>query len=135
MSRRAAAAWILLIVLLCSVVPAQAADYGGNATWYGTGPGAGHAAAGPRLRVGHWRGSHVRVCHAGKCVNVVLDDWCKCASGDRVIDLSDEDFSQLANLSEGVIRVTVTTTNAPRPKPPQRAPAPTGPPTDIEVPT
>ena len=79
----------------------------GTATWYGTGPGAGHAAAGPELRRAlgpGWRGTTVQVC-ADRCVTVVLDDWCACR--DRVIDLSDEDFARLAPLSAGVLRVTV----------------------------
>jgi rare lipoprotein A (peptidoglycan hydrolase) len=79
----------------------------GSATWYGTGPGAGHAAAGPALRRAlgkDWRGDKVRVCRKGRCVTVRLTDWCKCR-GKRIIDLSDEDFRRLAPLSRGVIRV------------------------------
>jgi len=133
MSRRAAVAWILLLVLAASVTPVSAAEVTGNATWYGTGPGAGHAAAGPGLRFGDWRGRRVTVSHGGRSVVVVLDDWCACRSGNRIIDLSDEDFSRLASLSEGVIRVTVTTGgNAPA-APVKPNPVPTGPPTDIEA--
>ncbi len=96
----------------------------GQATWYGTGPGRGHAAAGSELRTGDWRGRHVEVCHGDRCVGVVLDDWCACG-GARIIDLSDEDFARLAPLSAGVISVTVTSgTGAP-------APVPTAPATDV----
>jgi hypothetical protein len=96
----------------------------GQATWYGTGPGRGHAAAGSELRTGDWRGRHAEVCHGDRCVRVVLDDWCACG-GARIIDLSDEDFARLAPLSTGVISVTVTSgSGAP-------APVPTAPATDI----
>jgi len=96
----------------------------GTATWYGTGPGAGHAAAGPELRRAlgpGWRGTTVQVC-ADRCVTVVVDDWCGCPGG-RVIDLSDEDFARLAPLSVGVLRVTVST--GPAPTPPATDTAPT----------
>ncbi len=97
----------------------------GLATWYGTGPGRGHAAAGSELRTGDWRGRHVEVCHGDRCVGVVLDDWCACG-GARIIDLSDEDFARLAPLSAGVISVTVTLgAGAP-------APVPTAPATDLD---
>jgi rare lipoprotein A (peptidoglycan hydrolase) len=99
----------------------------GTATWYGTGPGAGDAAAGAELRTGKWRGRAVTVCSGGKCVSVRLTDWCAC-KGNRIIDLSDEDFRRLAPLSVGIINVTVThggIVSQPRPNP-------TGPPTDIE---
>jgi rare lipoprotein A (peptidoglycan hydrolase) len=95
---------ILAIVLgLIALLPASVT---GTATWYATGPGAGHAAAGPALRTGDWRGRHVTVC-ATRCVTVVLDDWCACP--DRVIDLAAADFAELAPLSQGVLTVTITT--------------------------
>lgn len=81
----------------------------GLSTWYGTGPGAGDAAAGPRLRhaLGSgWRGTRVRVSRGTRSVVVRLSDWCKCPNN-HVIDLSDEDFSRLAPLSRGVIRVAI----------------------------
>ncbi len=96
----------------------------GQATWYGTGPGAGHAAAGPELRNAlgpDWRGTRLEVCHAGRCVMVTVDDWCAC--GDKLIDLSDEDFTELAPLSAGIVRVTIG---------PLRVTA-TPPPTDVAV--
>jgi rare lipoprotein A (peptidoglycan hydrolase) len=99
----------------------------GQATWYGTGPGRGHAAAGSELRTGDWRGRHVEVCHAGRCVGVVLDDWCACG-GARIIDLSDEDFARLAPLSAGVISVTVTAGAGVTPV----SPVPTAPATDVD---
>ena len=94
---------------MAAVVLALALAVSGQATWYGTGPGAGHAAAGPALRQAlgkDWRGKVVQVC-ADRCVTVKLTDWCLCR-GQRVIDLSDEDFSRLAPLTAGVIRVTVS---------------------------
>jgi hypothetical protein len=105
-------------------LPAAVPLITGQATWYGTGPGRGHAAAGSELRTGDWRGRHVEVCHGARCVEVVLDDWCACG-GARIIDLSDEDFARLAPLSAGVISVTVTSgAGAP-------APVPTAPATDV----
>lgn len=93
-------------------VPAQAvrarALLRGTATWYGTGPGAGEAAAGSELRRAlgrHWRGTIVRVC-ATRCVRVRLSDWCGCP-GPRVVDLAVADFRRLAPLSRGVVRVRV----------------------------
>jgi len=81
----------------------------GIASWYGTGPGRGHAAAGGALRrfLGpHWRGTRLRVCTT-RCVTVVVDDWCGCP-GHRLIDLSPADFRVLGSLSRGLIAVTVT---------------------------
>ncbi len=66
-----------------------------------------YAAAGPKLRVGNWRGRVVRVCGSGSCVTVKLIDWCACGGG-RVIDLYSDAFRQLAPLSQGTVRVTVS---------------------------
>lgn len=89
----------------------------GTATWYGTGPGRGHAAAGPLLRSAlgpDWRGTVVYVTHGSRTVRVALTDWCLCTgSRRRVIDLSDEDFGALAPLSAGVIRVSVDPSKGP----------------------
>jgi hypothetical protein len=88
----------------------------GAASWYcQTGvsachhqyPGGYYAAAGPALRVGDWRGRAVRVCGAGGCVTVRLIDWCQCY-GTRVIDLYSDAFRQIAPLSSGTTRVTVS---------------------------
>jgi hypothetical protein len=92
----------------------------GRASWYGTGPGAGHAAAGPALRSAlgkHWRGTHLTIWYGKAHVDVVIDDWCQCSyrkPGEKTIDLSDEDFGTLTDfgkgpqLQRGVIRVVVT---------------------------
>jgi len=68
-----------------------------------------YAAAGPALRTGDWRGRRVQVC-AERCIAVTLNDWCVCIvdGRKRLIDLSDEAFAQLAELSVGLVRVTVT---------------------------
>jgi rare lipoprotein A (peptidoglycan hydrolase) len=88
----------------------------GAATWYcETGvsachhsyPGGLYAAAGPELRVGNWRGRHVRVCGNGNCVNVILIDWCACG-GNHIIDLYSDAFRHLAPLSAGAVHVTVS---------------------------
>lgn len=76
----------------------------GDASYYDWRPG--EAAAGPALRVGAWRGRLVTVC-ASSCVQVRLTDFCGCPGG-RVIDLDDASFAQLAPLSRGLVRVTVT---------------------------
>ena len=82
----------------------------GRASWY---PASGLiAAAGPELRsrLGpDWRGTRVRVC-AGDCVVVRLTDFCQCYRGEkreRLVDLSDDAFDQLAPLAAGVVRVRV----------------------------
>jgi hypothetical protein len=78
------------------------------ATWYRA-ASSGHAAAGRRLRrwLGpDWRGTVVRVRHNGRTIRVRLTDWCGC-KGERVIDLSNEDFRRFAPLSRGVIHVRV----------------------------
>ncbi len=88
----------------------------GQASWYcKAGVSACHyqysggmyAAAGPALRVGDWRGRSVRVCASSGCVQVRLIDWCACP-GSRVIDLYSDAFRQLAPLSSGTVRVTVS---------------------------
>ena len=66
-----------------------------------------YAAAGPKLRVGNWRGRVVKVCGSGSCVSVKLIDWCACGGG-RVIDLYSDAFRRLAPLSQGTVRVTVS---------------------------
>ena len=86
----------------------------GTATWYcctkGHSAGSPTAAAGPALRAAlgsHWRGRWVRVTGGGSATVVKLDDWCQCGSG-RVIDLHPGPFGELAALSAGIVRVTVT---------------------------
>lgn len=82
------------------------------------------AAAGPALRAflgPEWRGSRVRACRSGWagdgiqiCVEVVLDDWCECYRGtktERVIDLGDDAFRQLAPLSRGLVGVEIFPVN------------------------
>lgn len=66
-----------------------------------------YAAAGPALRVGHWRGRQVVVAANGHRVRVTLIDWCQCY-GTRVIDLYPQVFRQLAPLSAGLVRVAVS---------------------------
>jgi hypothetical protein len=88
----------------------------GVATWYCL-PGVSsctsgyrgglYAAAGSELRIGNWRGRHVKVCSNGNCVVVTLIDWCACG-GSRIIDLYHDAFSRLASPSVGGIGVTVT---------------------------
>jgi hypothetical protein len=75
----------------------------GTATWYRA-PSIRDAAAGPGLRVGHWRGSTVTVC-ALECITVRLTDWCACPH--HLIDLDSRAFRRLAPLSVGVVRVTI----------------------------
>ena len=89
----------------------------GVATWYclpgvssctsGYSSGGLYAAAGSELRVGNWRGRHVKVCGNGNCIVVKLIDWCACG-GSRIIDLYHGAFSRLASPSSGGIGVTVT---------------------------
>lgn len=89
---------------------ASAPGVAGIASWYGTsGPGI-YAAAGPALRVGHWRGRTVEVCAGTLCLDVRLVDWCACGDrpgGPTVIDLSRDAFARLAPPSRGLVEVTV----------------------------
>jgi hypothetical protein len=86
----------------------------GQASWYcGHGsacargyPGGLYAAAGPALRVGHWRGRYVVVQRGSSRVTVQLVDWCACPQ--RVIDLYSAAFQHLGPLSRGVLNVTVS---------------------------
>lgn len=84
---------------------------GGVATWYDNPQGQGHAAAGPALRSGDWRGSVVQVCNLdGDCLVAVLSDacWCGDRNGkDTLLDLAKSDFAKLADPSVGVVAVTV----------------------------
>ena len=70
----------------------------GTATWYGR---SGLTAAHPTLPMG----THVRVTNVanGKSVTVVIDD--RGPYSGAIIDLSDDAFSQIADLSTGVINV------------------------------
>lgn len=83
----------------------------GTASWYRA---AGLvAAAGPDLRrwLGPgWRGERIRVVAGGRSVVVRIVDWCQCYRGEpreRLIDLGDEAFVELAPLAVGLVRVRV----------------------------
>lgn len=88
----------------------------GDATWYclrgvsvcpKVHSGGMYAAAGPSIRVGHWRGRTVRVTYHGTSIRVTLVDWCACGGG-RAIDLFSDAFKRLAPLSAGELHgVTV----------------------------
>ena len=65
------------------------------------------AAAGPRLRIGNWRGRYVWVSSGTRRIRVRLVDACSC-SWLRIIDLHPGPFRALAPLSVGVVRVRVT---------------------------
>lgn len=87
----------------------------GLASWFTTHPG--HAAAGPLLRQGHWRGSHVLVCalpvtpFSVRCTGLlVVDDFCGCEKGrsdERAVDLPPAEFRKLAPLGQGLARVLI----------------------------
>ena len=98
-------------------VVSKPASLSGRGTWYCSSgsactrgfPASGaYAAAGPALRAwlgAGWRGTVVRVCSGGRCIQARLVDACICAS---VIDLYASAFAQLAPLSTGVLTVTVS---------------------------
>ena len=98
----------------------QGQSVGGIATYYCCTRGFTNndlvAAAGPALRIGHWRGRLVTVTHIvvaahkqlALAVRVRLVDWCACGK-DRVIDLSTKAFTDLGMpLSRGIQAVTVS---------------------------
>src|SRR6185436_13987978 len=69
------------------LLPDTATEVTGTASWYcgggsactrGYPEGTLAAAAGPALRVGDWRGRIVKVCGNGRCVKVILADFCAC---------------------------------------------------------
>ena len=100
---------MIALILAAVFLAAQPLPLEGTASWYAT-PGL-TAAAGPALRTPGWRGSLVRVTAGSRSVVVRLTDWCQCHRGtrrERVIDLSDAAFAELAPLSAGLVRVTVT---------------------------
>jgi hypothetical protein len=82
----------------------------GTSTWYAY--RSGQAAAGRALRdaIGaDWRGATVRVCHAGRCLSVVLTDYESSLIPGRLIDLSSSDFLTLCgSLSKGICSVEVS---------------------------
>lgn len=70
-------------------------------------PSGRYAAAGPKLRVGHWRGRTVLV----NGLKVTLVDSCQCYEGtprERIIDLYPGVFDDIDPLSKGITMVTVT---------------------------
>jgi hypothetical protein len=92
--------------------PSSASTLRGTVSWY---PADGPiAAAGPALRRAlgpGWRGTAVRVSAGGRSVVVVLSDWCGCYRGsvrERLVDLSDDAFAELAPLAAGLVRVRLT---------------------------
>lgn len=101
----------IALVLSAQSAPLERTAIDGTASWYAA--PSGTAAAGPALRsfLGRdWRGQLVKVC-ARHCVAVRLTDWMR---RERLIDLSDDAFSELAPLAVGVLHVTVTPIEPPR---------------------
>lgn len=86
----------------------------GTASWYDDGPGLYAAMTGWRFGQKPYP---VRVCRGATCVIVTVRD-CLCGRSDRLIDLSPEAFSRLANLSVGILRVTVEWLDDPSITPP-----------------
>jgi hypothetical protein len=88
-------------------MPTRRTKMRGLATWYPA--QIGHAAAGPSLRVGRWRGRIVVVCVGAtrRCISVRLTDWCRCGHG-HIVDLAAGSFRRLAPLSRGVVSVVVS---------------------------
>lgn len=98
---------VLAVLLAVGKIGSPLSVSQGYATWYDDGPGLYGA-------VHSWHYGDkpypVQVCHGGRCVTVLVRDFCAC--GDRsghatVIDLSPSAFTALAPLSRGVISVTV----------------------------
>jgi rare lipoprotein A (peptidoglycan hydrolase) len=85
----------------------QSSIESGVASWFNS-YGPGLYAAVNSYRFGDPRYS-VRVClqDGSKCVTVVVRDYCQCP-GNRIIDLSRDAFSRLADPSVGLVPVTVS---------------------------
>ncbi len=90
--------------------PRRSLALSGIATWY-----QGDYSSGERTlyaAVGSWRWGdtpyRLRVCHAGRCVDVVVRDHCNaCEDGEPLLDLSPAAFGRLADRGLGRIRVTI----------------------------
>ena len=82
----------------------------GIATWWDSWGHGFYAAAGPRLRaaMGDYLGRVVQVCHLHSCIAVKLTTSCACQPDSRIIDLSLDAFSRLADPSLGLITVEVS---------------------------
>ena len=109
---------VVLVLGFAIVRPAEAGSVtaatsvrSGQATWYcctrGYSASSYVAAAGPALRIGHWRGRYVTVWSGLRHVRVRLVDYCVCRAG-VVIDLEPGAFRVLAPLSRGVVKVRVS---------------------------
>jgi hypothetical protein len=85
----------------------QSSIESGVASWFNS-YGPGLYAAVNSYRFGDPR-YNVRVClqDGSKCVTVVVRDYCQCP-GNRIIDLSRDAFSRLADPSVGLVPVTVS---------------------------
>lgn len=82
----------------------------GTATWWNSWGKGLYAAAGPKLRalMPDYLGRYVTACARGRCVRVRLTTSCACQPSSRIIDLSLDAFSWLADPSLGVLDVVVT---------------------------
>lgn len=124
--KRLTTALSLALVLTMSAV-ANASDLGA-ASYYDD--GSGLYAAVPSYTFGDAR-YELTVCRQDNvevCVKVTVRDHCQCYVGtinERIIDLSPEAFSQIAPLSDGLVRVVIKT-DTPNPVSPTLPPTDTG---------
>ena len=81
-----------------------------QATWWDSWGHGFYAAAGPKLRALYpdYLGKWVTACAGSRCVRVRLTTSCACQPDSRIIDLSLDAFSRLADPSLGVLEVTVS---------------------------
>ena len=82
----------------------------GSATWWDSWGHGFYAAAGPKLRALYpdYLGKWVTACAGSRCARVRLTTSCACQPDSRIIDLSLDAFSRLADPSLGVLEVTVS---------------------------
>jgi rare lipoprotein A (peptidoglycan hydrolase) len=85
----------------------------GRASWFGAAFSSPPRAPRSAAHLGrHWRGTSSGVCAGGRCVVVRLVDWCQCYRGrgtERLIDLGDQAFAELAPLEAGLLVVRIRT--------------------------
>ena len=107
---------IILLVISCSSVESRNENFSGNASWYGnefkgSATASGETFSPNKLTAAHRSlpfGSIIEVTNIknDKKVKVKINDRGPFKGG-RILDLSEEAFSRIANINEGVIEVKV----------------------------
>lgn len=113
---------IILLVISCSSVESKNENFSGKASWYGSefegsATASGETFSSNKLTAAHRSlpfGSIIEVTNIknDKKVKVKINDRGPFTKG-RILDLSEEAFSKIANINEGVIDVRVRVLKSP----------------------